>query len=93
MDVDVIVTSHAKKRIKKRLGLNKSIIEDVSREAFFNGIQHKDLGGSFKRYVSGLYLKYGIANNIRIYKEKVFIFRNNVLITVFNLPHRYKRYL
>ena len=46
--------------------------------------------GSLNRYITALYWKQETANNIRIYCNNVYIFNNDVLITVFPLPQKYR---
>lgn len=85
----VIVTDHGGQRIKDRLGLSKKIADKVSQKALEYGLSHSELKGSFRRYVDGLYLKHKKANNIKIYHRKVYLFKEEVLITVLNLPNRF----
>lgn len=87
----IIITNHAKKRIKNRLGLNKNVIEKISNEAFKNGLKHSEVKGSFKRYLDKIYLSHENGNNMRIYNQKIFLFHNNILITILDFPSRYKK--
>ena len=87
----VIVTDHARDRTKERVGLPKRVVEKNAEKAFDEGLKHSDLSGSIKRFVDGLYLQYGKANNIRIYCGNVYLFRNNVLVTVMPLPGKYRK--
>jgi hypothetical protein len=87
--VDLVVTKHAKRRIKARAGINKRSSERLAEKAFMYGITHAELSGSLCRYIDGVYLKYRKANNIRIYNHQVFLFRGTVLITMFPLPTKY----
>jgi predicted HAD superfamily Cof-like phosphohydrolase len=84
-----MVTDHAEQRVKDRLGLSKTIANKVANKALEKGIQHKDVSGSLRRFLDGLYLQYCTANGIRIYNNKVFLFHGNVLITILDLPHKY----
>lgn len=85
------LTKHAKDRLKKRSGLSKSSMTRVADTALREGIRHRDTTGDLKRYLDGLYLKFRKDNNIRIWGDKVFMFRNNILITVLQLPPKYMR--
>ena len=84
-----ITTDHLKKRIKQRTGLSKKIADKQSQKALDNGITHAETKGNLKKFIDGLYLSHRNANNIRIYHREVFLFRNEVAITVINLPQRY----
>ena len=87
----VVVTNHAKDRTRERVGLPKRVVEKNAVKAFDEGLKHGDLSGSLKRFVDGLYLQYGRANNIRIYCGNVYLFCGNVLVTVMPLPGKYRK--
>lgn len=84
------VTRHADKRMRKRVGVNRSAVEKISRKAMTDGYTRYDFSGSLRRYLDYLYHYNEEANNIRVYAEKVWIFSGNILITVLDLPQRYK---
>lgn len=84
-----IVTDHGEQRIKDRLGLSKKIADKISQKALERGVSHSETKGSFKKYVDALYLKHRKANNIKIYHRKVYLFKDEVLITVLNLPNKF----
>lgn len=85
------ITRHAEKRTRLRLGLPKRSVTKNAENALRYGLTHKDTTGSFNRYITGLYLKHGNGNNIRIYCNTVYIFSGDKLITLFPLPQRYKK--
>lgn len=84
-----VVTDHGTQRIKDRLGLSKKIADKVSQKALENGVSHNETKGSFKRYIDSLWFKHQKANNIKIYHRKIYLFRDEILITVLNLPNKY----
>lgn len=84
------VTKHAKYRIKQRMGLSTTISEKIAKKALDIGIKSSDVSGGLRRYLDMLYLTRKTANNIRIYNDKIFIFSNEILITILNLPNRFK---
>lgn len=87
-----IVTKHAEQRIKDRLGLSKRLSTKQSDEALEFGIRHNEMVGSLRKFVDKLFLDKHIdqhANNVRIYKQKIFLFNDQLLITILNLPYRY----
>lgn len=88
--METVVTQHGKKRLKERVGLNKKSAEKNADKAFQEGIKHSEVSGSLRKYFDALYLQNRSANNIRIYGEKVYLFGGNKLITVLNLPNKYK---
>lgn len=87
----VAVTNHARERTRQRVGLPKKVVHKNAERAFEEGISHRDLRGSIKRFVDGLYLQHRAANNIKIYCGNVYLFRNNLLITVLPLPPKYRK--
>ena len=86
-----ILTKHSKKRAKQRLGLNDKSLERMAPIVLENGFGHSDLPGKMRKYVDGLYLSHGNGNNIKIYGNHIYIFMNEVLITILHLPNRYKK--
>lgn len=86
MTEEAITTHHAQQRTKDRLGLSKSLADKKAQEALDHGIKHTDTTGNLHKYMTSLYFRNTAANNIRIYHRKVYIFSDNVLITILNLP-------
>lgn len=82
----VRVTRHGRSRTKDRTGLSKGLAEKNAERAFRYGLKHGETKGRLFKYVTSLYFKNRTANNIRVFHGKVYIFSNDVLITVLNLP-------
>lgn len=87
----VSITRHAEKRTRSRLGLPKRVADRNANRALQDGIGHRDVNGSLRRYIDALYFRNMVGNNIRIYNNYVYIFHNQTLITVFGLPRRYRQ--
>lgn len=86
------VTRHGSKRVKQRVGIPKKAVERNAQKALICGIDHKHATGALQRYLAMLYNKYdGNGNNIRIYNDFVYVFHDEILITVLNLPPKYRR--
>lgn len=85
------ITKHAYDRINERLGLNDGAAKNLSQNALEFGLRHNELTGPLRRFVDDCFLRYQTGNNIRIYAEKVFIFNNETLITVFALDNHLKK--
>ena len=81
------LTKHGKNRLKKRLGASKKNVEKIAQDALQNGITHSEAKGRLSKYLDKLFFQHQTATNMRVYHEKVFIFRGEVLITVLPLPH------
>ena len=84
------VTAHAKHRAIKRCGIKGKGVDRLARIAFENGLTHADVSGSLKGYITSLYNFNGQANNIRMYGDKIYIFCNDVLVTVYDTPRRFQ---
>jgi len=84
------VTEHGKFRVRKRVGIKKSVVNKLVSNAFNNGICHSNAIGSLKKYFYRLYKSNTSANNIRMFNHYVWIFSNDILITVFPLPNKFK---
>lgn len=82
-------SQHGNIRTRHRCGVPKRAVNKVVDEAFNKGITHAETVGSLNRYITSLYFYNKTANNIRLYKDKVFIFSGSTLITVLNLPRKY----
>src|SRR5690242_1601287 len=86
MRITPSITDHARERAKERLGWNDSAITRMAERALNEGVTHSQTRGRLNRYLGKLYMEHRTANNSRVYGEHVFIFCNQVLITVLHLP-------
>lgn len=86
-----ILTKHAQKRVVQRCGVSKKTAKSVADRALDKGLRHMECNGELTKYLNGIYLSYQAANNLRLYDNRVWIFKNQTLITVYNLPTKYKR--
>lgn len=87
---EIVITEHAYDRAKERLSYNKNALERMANKAYFSGLKHEDTKGKLNKYLTKLWHLHKSANNIRIHGENVFIFINNTLITVYQLPNNLK---
>ena len=83
---DVVVTRHAKKRIRQRLGINKKSAENAAEKAMQFGITHAEAKGKLCKHMDGIYRLSYNPNNMRVYNRSVYLFRGTKLITVLPLP-------
>lgn len=84
------VTKHAEKRIKQRVGLPRSAVKRHAKIAYRKGRTRKEVKGMAGRYLDKIFLKYRTANNLRIYGEFIYIYCDYDLVTVLNLPKRFR---
>ena len=78
-------SNHAKTRIKERCGLGKNSGDRLAAIALEKGLKRNEANGQLKRYMDKLYFTNPDAGNIRIYAEKVWIFSEDKLVTVFGI--------
>ena len=83
------VTQHAKRRMRERCGLPKKAVQRMADKALVDGVMHKDTVGALRKWVDGLFLQARTANNIRLYGNHAFLFHDDTLITVINMPTRF----
>lgn len=84
------ITQHGTERLAKRFKIRKEAqVRELAR-ALELGVRHGDTSGSLNYYLTGEFHKYGTANNIRVFNEKVFILVDMRLITVFVLPFEFR---
>ena len=81
-----VVSNHAEKRIRERVGLKKKCVDKNAEKALEKGLKHSDVRGRLKKYMDKIYLSGRNVNNARIYHHFVYLFHDNLLITVVPLP-------
>lgn len=86
---EVKVTYHGERRMRERLGIPRSAVKKTTEKALKYGVTVGETYGPFRNYLEHLYLTYGTANNIRAYNHHVYVFAENVLITILNIPTKY----
>lgn len=84
----VIVTKHAEKRIRQRLGINKKSTDKAAEKALQFGITHAETKGKLHRHLDGIFLLNYKPTNMRVYNHSVYLFRDTKLITVLPLPRK-----
>lgn len=85
-DEKIIITEHALKRGKERGRHGGNSIVRFARKALNEGIGFSEATGKLLHFIKSKYQSYYKANNIRVYGHEVYIFKNNVLLTVLELP-------
>ena len=84
------VTNHADKRIRQRVGVPRSAAHKLATKARSQGVERRDTSGSLRRYLDHVYYYNDNSDAIYVWAEKVYIFADTALITVLNLPTRYR---
>lgn len=83
---NIVVTKHAEKRIRQRLGINKKSTEKAAEKALQMGVTHSETKGKLCRHLDGIFLLNHNPTNMRVYNHAVYLFRGTKLITVIPLP-------
>lgn len=83
----VQITKHSEKRSKERCGLNKNSTNRMAIKAFEKGVCHSETSGNLRRWMDKLYLSHKAANNTKLYGDKAYLFKGNMLITVIQIPN------
>ena len=85
-----VLTRHGEKRLRKRAGLKKKTAKKESAKALKEGITHAESRGRLRKFLDKLFLSHQKANNIRVYKGRVYLFHKDILITAISLPGNLK---
>ncbi len=80
------LTKHSITRLEQRCGVSKRNASTVAKRAFRKGITHAETHGNLHRFLDSIYLSQKKGTNMRIYGNAVFVFKEDVLITVINIP-------
>lgn len=80
------LTKHSISRLEQRCGVSKKNASTVARRAFRTGITHTETHGNLHRFLDSIYLSQKKGTNMRIYGNAVFVFKEDILITVINIP-------
>ena len=81
------ITKHAYQRGKERLSWKRKTLERMADKAFFKGVNYPKTRGKLRRYVEELCENHGHKVSVKIYGENLYIFKHNVLITVYRVPN------
>jgi hypothetical protein len=85
------ISKHALDRSKERISLNAQATARLSLKAFQQGIQVEDTAGEFNQYLTTIHYRGDPkVSAIRVYAEKVWIFKKHTLVTVYHLPLEFK---
>ena len=83
------ITKHAEERLKERVCTTNGAAKANVRNAMNYGIFPSQTRGELKEWINRKYLLYRSANNIRIYKKRVYFFASKTLLTVYPLPEEF----
>ncbi|MBC8213068.1 MAG: hypothetical protein H8E71_00280 [Candidatus Marinimicrobia bacterium] len=83
----LIVSNHAKKRIKQRVHKN---VQKAAEDAWRYGVDFSKFKGRFRKYLDSVTIKNRYHNSkitkFCIFKSAIFLFSGKVLVTTFPIP-------
>lgn len=85
----ISVTAHGAERMRERCKIKSKSVVRLAQIAFDKGLCESDAAGALHGYIRSLYDYNGQANNIRLYGSKVYVFCNDVLVTVLDTPRHF----
>lgn len=85
------ISQHASKRLKERCGLQKKSQDRMAQKALTDGITHAQTKGRLNRWITKLYFKNPSVNNMRLYGEQIYLFADETLVTVMQIPNELKK--
>ena len=80
------LTKHGTMRMRQRIGITKKATQRIAERAFEKGLSRNDAKGAVRKWMDETYSTHETGNNMRIYGDKLFIFNNETLITVLQVP-------
>lgn len=82
-----VMSEHGVKRLRQRLGLPaKAAAKEIER-ALLKGTPRTDFSGRMRRALDYLFHKHGHYGDYRVWRGHVFVFKNQVFVTVFPLTN------
>lgn len=91
MDYGVLITKHAACRLHQRSGLNKKSMQRIVDNVYISGYPIDATKGGLKRWMAKIAANNLNAQDLRLYGDKLYIFSDNVLVTVLNVPNDLKK--
>lgn len=87
LETAVGVSEHGVKRLRQRLGLNKSSVQREVERALEKGTPRTELSGRIRRTLDAMWHRYGHYGDYRVYRGHVFIFKGATFVTVIGLTN------
>lgn len=81
------MTKHARYRMKQRCGVGKRSAHRMAEKVYRLGVRHGETSGNLRKWVDAQSFYNRSANQIRLYGDKAYIFHDEKLITVIQIPH------
>lgn len=85
----VILTTHSKQRMKERCGFKKKSKQRMAERVFLDGITPEETNGNLKKWLEAVTRKNTDIDNLRLYGDKIYLFADRTLVTVFWIPKQF----
>ena len=89
----LVISDHAYKRARQRISWSRNALNRMTVMAYTCGIRRHELKGMLKHYTDDLMQGYSKRPEIRIYGEFIYIFRNQTLVTLYQVPCELRKHL
>lgn len=83
------LTTHAKIRMKQRSGITTKNQKKLNKRIYERGIKYLETQGKLRNHLKNVVKKDSKYVDIRIYGNNIYVFKNETLITVLDLPYEY----
>lgn len=87
----VIITRHGGRRVRERSGINKKAVHRIVCKAYHEGFTREDTNGELRKWIERICEKNKPADQVRIYGDNMYLFADNYLITMFQIPNSLKK--
>lgn len=87
LETAISVSEHGVKRLRQRLGLNKSAVDKEVQRALEKGTTRTELSGRMRKTLDAMWHKYGHYGDYRVYRGHVFVFKGSNFVTVIPLTN------
>lgn len=88
----MMVTKHGERRVRKRLGIPKKIVNREVEQAFRYGVHYSHFSGELLGYLEKVANSQPNADfNVRVFRGTVYVFRHDKLVTAWPIPGRFRR--
>lgn len=95
--MEVVITDHARKRVKERCGIKKSSADRFAKLAFDRGNERKAYTGALRKWLDKLYTP-DMGGEVYVYSNKAFVFaevqneNKAILVTAIPVPSALSRF-
>ncbi len=87
-DVTLTISRHAYMRMKERNGWNKKTSNRMLNKIYMNGLRSNQVKGYLKDWIRSKANNTGEYRECILFGEKLYIFNENVMLTVIPIPSR-----